>query len=61
MREHHPPKSSKNRIQSNTKIFLRGKNNMRERGNILKWIGTSVLILGTGINSLGIYPLGPIL
>ena len=32
-----------------------------ERGNILKWIGTSVLILGTGINSLGIYPLGPIL
>ena len=61
MRVHHPPKSSKNRIQSNTKIFLRGKNNMRKRGNILKWIGTSVLILGTGINSLGIYPLGPIL
>ena len=61
MREHHPPKSSKNRIQSNTKIFLRGKNNMRKRGNILKWIGTGILILGTGINSLGIYPLGPIL
>ena len=34
---------------------------MRERGNILKWIGTGILILGTGINSLGIYPLITIL
>ena len=34
---------------------------MREKGQYLKWIGTSILILGTGVNSLGIYPLGPIL
>ena len=34
---------------------------MREKGQNLKWIGTSILIVGTGINSLGIYPLGPIL
>ena len=34
---------------------------MREKGQNLKWIGTSILIVGTGINSLGIYPLGPLL
>ena len=34
---------------------------MREKGQNLKWIGTSILILGTGVNSLGIYPLGPML
>lgn len=34
---------------------------MREKGQNLKWIGTSILIVGTGVNSLGIYPLGPIL
>ena len=34
---------------------------MREKGQILKWIGTSILVIGTGVNSLGIYPLGPIL
>ena len=28
--------------------------------NTLKWLGTFTLILGTGINSLGIYPLGPL-
>ncbi len=33
---------------------------MREKGQTLKWIGTGVLILGTGINSLGMYPLGPL-
>ena len=27
---------------------------------ILKWIATIILIIGSGINSLGIYPLGPI-
>lgn len=27
----------------------------------LKWIATVVLIIGTGINSLGYYPLGPIM
>jgi hypothetical protein len=27
---------------------------------ILKWIATIVLIIGSGINSSGIYPLGPI-
>ena len=34
---------------------------MREKGQNLKWIGTSILIVGTGVNSLGIYPLGPLL
>lgn len=28
--------------------------------DILKWLATSILIIGTGINSLGFYPLGPI-
>ena len=27
---------------------------------LLKWIATVILIIGSGINSLGIYPLGPI-
>ena len=27
---------------------------------ILEWLGTSILIIGVGINSLGYYPLGPI-
>jgi hypothetical protein len=28
--------------------------------SILKWLGTVTLIIGTGINSLGYYPLGPL-
>ena len=28
---------------------------------ILKWIATASLIVGTGINAFGIYPLGPII
>ena len=27
----------------------------------LEWVGTAILILGTAVNSLGYYPLGPIL
>ena len=27
----------------------------------VKWIATAVLIIGTAVNSLGIYPLGPLL
>ncbi len=26
-----------------------------------KWIATAILIVGTGVNSLGYYPLGPII
>ena len=26
-----------------------------------KWIATAILIIGTGVNSLGYYPLGPII
>lgn len=29
--------------------------------NTAKWIATAVLILGTAVNSVGIYPLGPLL
>ena len=29
--------------------------------DILKWSGTSLLVIGTGVNSLGYYPQGPIL
>jgi len=28
--------------------------------NMLKWTATLLLIIGTGINSLGYYPLGPL-
>ena len=28
---------------------------------VLKWTATSILILGTAVNSLGFYPLGPII
>ena len=28
---------------------------------ILKWVATAILILGTAVNSLGYYPLGPII
>lgn len=28
--------------------------------DILKWVATGILIVGTGINSAGIYPLGPL-
>jgi len=28
---------------------------------ILKWLATAILILGTAVNSLGYYPLGPII
>lgn len=33
---------------------------MTDLNTILKWTATAVLILGTAINSAGIYPLGPI-
>lgn len=29
--------------------------------NILKWTATVLLIIGTGVNSLGYYPLGPVI
>jgi hypothetical protein len=29
--------------------------------NILKWVATVILIIGTGVNSLGYYPAGPVL
>lgn len=29
--------------------------------NTIKWLGTIVLIIGAGVNGLGIYPLGPLL
>ena len=29
--------------------------------NILKWLATKTLIIGTLINSLGYYPLGPLI
>ncbi len=29
--------------------------------NILKWLATVILIIGTGVNSLGYYPQGPLL
>jgi hypothetical protein len=29
--------------------------------DILKWFATAVLIIGTGFNSLGFYPAGPLL
>ena len=29
--------------------------------NLLKWSATVILIIGTALNSLGIYPLGPII
>ncbi len=29
--------------------------------NFLKWVATATLIIGTAINSIGIYPLGPII
>lgn len=28
---------------------------------VLKWVATAILILGTAVNSLGYYPLGPII
>ena len=28
---------------------------------VLKWTATAILILGTAVNSLGYYPLGPII
>jgi len=28
---------------------------------ILKWLATSILIVGTGVNAFGIYPLGAII
>jgi hypothetical protein len=29
--------------------------------NFLKWFATAILIIGTGFNSLGYYPTGPLL
>ena len=28
---------------------------------LLKWLATAILIVGAGVNGLGIYPLGPII
>ena len=28
---------------------------------ILKWVATAILIIGSGVNSLGFYPQGPLL
>jgi len=33
---------------------------MNKIDQYLKWIATATLIVGTGINGLGFYPLGPI-
>ena len=29
--------------------------------SLLKWLGTVTLIIGTGVNSLGLYPAGPLI
>jgi hypothetical protein len=29
--------------------------------SLLKWLGTATLIIGTGVNSLGYYPQGPLI
>lgn len=29
--------------------------------NNMKWLGTSILILSVGFNSIGLYPVGPLL
>jgi hypothetical protein len=34
---------------------------MNKIDQYLKWIATATLIVGTGINGLGFYPLGPII
>jgi hypothetical protein len=34
---------------------------MNKTNAILKWTATVILIVGTGVNGLGIYPLGPAL
>jgi hypothetical protein len=34
---------------------------MDKTTSIMKWTATAVLIIGTGVNSLGFYPLGPAL
>ena len=39
-------------------VYMMKNNNI---SNILKWLGTGVLILGVGLNSINIYPLGPII
>ena len=40
---------------------MRNTENIQNQTQILEWTGTTILILGTGVNSLGLYPLGPIL
>ena len=40
---------------------MRNTENTQNQTQILEWTGTMILILGTGVNSLGLYPLGPIL
>ena len=32
----------------------------RSQASTLKWVATATLIIGTAINSLGFYPLGPL-
>ena len=34
---------------------------MRDFTWYLKWLGTGILIVGTGVNSLGYYPAGPLI
>ena len=35
--------------------------NSTQHSTLLKWIATAILIIGTLINSLGYYPIGPII
>jgi len=34
---------------------------MRDLNWYLKWIATAILIIGTAVNSIGIYPAGPLI
>ena len=56
-----PPNLSKGAHLTRVKNFDEVNRIMRERGQILKWIGTTILIVGTGVNSIGLYPLGPMI
>jgi hypothetical protein len=35
--------------------------NLTKNHSLIKWMGTSVLIIGTIVNALGYYPYGPLL
>ena len=56
-----PPNLSRSAHLTKGKNFFEVKTIMRERGKELKWIGTTILIVGTGVNSIGLYPLGPMI